>query len=109
MYTVFATSGDVHPPFLYALFKTELYRHIFAVNTNSSVNRRGGLRWAQFSQLPVALPELPEQQEIADIVETCDREILLLQRKLEAIQAQKKGLMHKLLTGGIHLKAMSHV
>lgn len=33
MYTVFEANNEVHAPFLYALFKTELYRHIFATNT----------------------------------------------------------------------------
>ena len=45
MYTVFKTDDRVYVPFLYKVFKTELYRHIFAVNTNASVNRRGSLRY----------------------------------------------------------------
>ena len=104
MYTVFETSAAVHPPFLYALFKTELYRRIFEVNTSSSVNRRGGLRWADFKLIHLALPDLSEQRKIAEILVTCDREIELLKEKLEALKRQKKGLMQKLLTGEIQTK-----
>lgn len=104
MYTVFKTGQQVHPPFLYMLFKTELYRHIFEVKTNASVNRRGSLRWSQFAKIYVALPSIKEQHKIAEVIGTSDREITLLQEKLEVLKQQKRGLMQKLLTGKIRVK-----
>lgn len=108
MYTVFETDKRIYTPFLYALFKTELYRHIFEVNTNSSVDRRGSLRWNQFAQLPVALPDHTEQERIASVLAACDREISLLQAQAEALKKQKRGLMQKLLTGRIRVKEINH-
>jgi len=104
MYTVFETLGCAYAPFMYALFKTELYRHIFSANTNASVNRRGGLRWAQFAKIAVALPSLEEQKEIAKVFATCDREIELLECDLKLLNKQKSWLMTKLLTGEIRLQ-----
>lgn len=53
IYTVFKCSENVVPEFLFALFKTDTYRHIFAISTNASVDRRGSLRWREFSLIQV--------------------------------------------------------
>lgn len=45
-----------------------------------------------------------EQQAIADVLSTTDDEIDLLNKKLEALKEQKKGLMQQLLTGKIRVK-----
>lgn len=104
MYTVFQTNDEVHAPFLYALFKTELYRHIFATNTNSSIDRRGSLRWKQFAELPVALPLVEEQRKIAAVLAVADKELSLLRKQLDLLKDQKKGLMQQLLTGKVRVK-----
>jgi len=105
MYTVFQSSeNQVHDGFLYRVLKTERYRQIFALNTNGSVNRRGSLRWKEFSKIKVPLPTLPEQQQISNVIDTFDKEIDLLQQKLAALRQQKQGLMQQLLTGKIRVK-----
>ena len=43
--------------------------------------------------------DISEQQAIADVLSTADEEIDLLNKKLEALKEQKKGLMQQLLTG----------
>ena len=103
MYTVFRTRAGVDHPFFFKLVKTELYRHIFEVNTSGSIARRGGLRWEEFAIIKVFLPSVPEQKRIAAVLEVCDREIDLLQQQLEALKEQKRGLMQKLLTGEIRV------
>lgn len=105
-YTVFETNGRVDDSFLYRLLKTELYRRIFEANTSGTIDQRGGLRWKDFAKIKVALPSLPEQRRIAAVLDTCDNEIDSLTRQLEAIQRQKRGLMQKLLTGRIRMKAV---
>lgn len=45
-----------------------------------------------------------EQQKIAEILNKSDKEIQLLNSKLEKLKEQKKGLMQKLLTGKIRVK-----
>jgi type I restriction enzyme S subunit len=104
MYTVFRTRAGVDHSFLFKLVKTELYRHIFEANTNGSINRRGALRWDDFARLKVHLPSEPEQKRIAAVLDTCDREIELLQKQLNALKEQKRGLMQKLLTGEVRVK-----
>ena len=45
-----------------------------------------------------------EQQKIAEILNKSDKELQLLNSKLEKLKKQKKGLMQKLLTGQIRVK-----
>jgi len=104
MYTVFETNDKVNDEYLYKLLKTELYRHIFEVNTSASVDRRGSLRWDEFSLIKIPLPALDEQQRIASVLSTIDKEISTLNKKLKALKQQKKGLMQKLLTGEVRVK-----
>ena len=49
--------------------------------------------------------DLSEQKAIADILSKADEEITLLTRKLSVLKTQKTGLMQKLLTGQIRVKA----
>jgi type I restriction enzyme S subunit len=109
MYTVFETIGPVNDLFLYKLLKTELYRHIFEVNTSASVDRRGSLRWKGFANIKIALPSLEEQSRIATVLNDCDKEVELLKRQLDALIRQKRGLMQKLLTGQIRVKVEDEI
>jgi type I restriction enzyme S subunit len=104
MYTVFETKGEVDHAFFYCLLKTELYRHIFEINTIGSIDRRGALRWNDFAKIKVALPSIAEQRRIAEVLNACDREIELLRQQLDALRRQKRGLMQKLLTGQIRVR-----
>lgn len=105
IYTVFECSDKVLPEYLYAIFKTETFRHIFAVSTSASVDRRGSLRWKEFSLIRVPLPEENEQKAITAILSVANAEIEILERKLKALEQQKRGLMQKLLTGEVRVKA----
>jgi type I restriction enzyme S subunit len=110
IYIVFRTDPyKVFAPYLYALFKTETYRHIFAMATNASVDRRGSLRWKEFSSIRVPLPSFDEQRRIVTVLDVADREIKILFRQLEEYKNQKRGLMQKLLTGQIRVKATAEI
>ncbi len=56
IYTVFKCIDRIIPEYLYAVFKTDTFRHIFAISTNASVDRRGSLRWRAFSLIRVPMP-----------------------------------------------------
>lgn len=103
MYTVFKTDERVDDSFLYKLLKTDLYRHIFEVNTSASVNRRGSLRWSNFAKIKVALPSIEEQRRIVSFLSTCDKEIQLLRQQLDGIERQKQALKQKLLMAQTHV------
>jgi type I restriction enzyme S subunit len=100
MYTVFQTkSAKIDDSYLYKLLKTEIFRHIFEANTSASVDRRGSLRWNEFSQLKIPLPPIEEQKIISQILNTAQDEINGLVEYHNQLQKQKRGLMQKLLTG----------
>ncbi len=48
--------------------------------------------------------DIAEQRAIADVLSAADEEIDLLNKKLEALKEQKKGLMQQLLTGQTRVK-----
>jgi len=104
IYTVFKCNENIIPEYLYAIFKTDTFRHIFKVSTNASVDRRGSLRWREFSLIHIPMPSTKEQRAIADVLKTSDDEIFQFETKLKALEKQKRGLMQKLLTGEVRVK-----
>jgi type I restriction enzyme S subunit len=52
----------------------------------------------------IVIPPLQEQQKIAQVLSTADKEIELLKHKLEELKKQKKGLMQRLLSGEVRVK-----
>ena len=62
--------------------------------------------YAEFlKSMKVFVPtDITEQKAIADVLSTADHEIDLLNKKLETLKEQKKGLMQQLLTGQIRVK-----
>lgn len=52
----------------------------------------------------ITIPSLKEQRRIASVLQDCDVEINLHERKLTALQQQKKGLMQRLLMGQVRVK-----
>lgn len=105
IYIIFKANCDlVNNLFLYALLKTEHYRQIFSAATNSSVDRRGSLRWDEFSKIKIQLPSLEEQKAIVNTLSTAEHEIEVLQQKLTCLKQEKKSLMQKLLTGRSRVK-----
>ncbi|UYZ14758.1 restriction endonuclease subunit S [Brevibacillus sp. WF146] len=104
MYTVFKAKKEVDNNYLYFLLKTETYRRIFETMMSASVDRRGSLRWKDFSTIQIPLPPLYEQQKIAEIILTSEKEIKVLEEELKALKQQKKGLMQLLLTGKVRVK-----
>lgn len=99
IYTAFATTHRVHDAYLHRVLKTERFRQLFEAATNSSVNRRGSLRWNDFKKIHVPLPGLEEQVAIAAVLEKADSEIEQLERQILALRTEKSALMQQLLTG----------
>ena len=56
-----------------------------------------------FKGMKIKLPNLQEQQKIAEVLTACDDEINLLNLKLENLKKQKQGLMQKLLSGKVRI------
>ncbi len=56
-----------------------------------------------FFNLKLSIPDFREQQKIASVLQAADKEIEVLQQKLNALKQQKKGLVQKLLTGQVRV------
>jgi type I restriction enzyme S subunit len=56
---------------------------------------------SEYTKLPIPLPPLPEQQKIAEILETVDNAIEKTDKIIEKYKRIKQGLMQDLLTKGI--------
>jgi type I restriction enzyme S subunit len=104
MYTVFQTDETVNDNFLFRVLKSTNYIHEYQKRMEGSIDRRGGLRWDEFSKIKVPNPELKEQLEIVEILDKATEELNQYQQKLETLQLQKKGLMQQLLTGKKRVK-----
>lgn len=57
-----------------------------------------------FSNLVIPLPNMKEQQQIAEVLSLADQEIEILQKKLDCLKQEKKALMQQLLTGKKRVK-----
>ncbi|UKL13966.1 restriction endonuclease subunit S [Dissulfurimicrobium hydrothermale] len=75
--------------FYYRLVKADLPRL-------ATGQAQPGLSVGRLEGLPVSFPTLAEQQKIADCLSSLDELIELQAKKLEALQAHKKGLMQQL-------------
>lgn len=104
MYTVFQTDETVNDNFLFRVLKSTNYIHEYQKRMEGSIDRRGGLRWDEFSKIKVPIPEIKEQIEIVEILDKATEELHQYQQKLENLQLQKKGLMQQLLTGKVRVK-----
>ena len=54
---------------------------------------------SDFFNMHMRLPNIDEQDAIANVLVNADKEIELAKEKLTSLQSQKRGLMQQLLTG----------
>jgi type I restriction enzyme S subunit len=102
-YTVVTAKPQIDIEFIGYLFELPAVIHLFRRYSQGMVSDTWNLKYSDFAQIKVSIPDLPEQRRIAEVLETCDREIELLQRKRELVGEQKKGLMQRLLTGRVRV------
>jgi type I restriction enzyme, S subunit len=73
---------DVDTYFLHRQLKLDKFRQEFQRVTNASVNRRGSLRWPEFSQIEILVPEIREQRAISRVLRDAEAEVDELERRL---------------------------
>ena len=103
IYTVFRSVGEVDDAYLFRVLESPLLVHLYRVNTSSSVDRRGSLRYDEFARIHIWLPGEAEQRAIATVLDTHDEELRLLRAQRTALDRQKRGLMQRLLTGRVRV------
>jgi len=103
-YTVCVPSKRLDGQFASYLFKHAPVVNLFRRYSQGLVDDTLALKFPNFAQIHVTIPDVQEQRRIAEVLVACDREIELLQKQLDALKEQKRGLMQKLLTGQIRVK-----
>jgi type I restriction enzyme S subunit len=103
-YTICVPTEKIDGQYAAYLFKTAPMIHAFHRNSQGLVDDTLSLKFHNFARIHVTIPDMPEQKRIAAVLDTCDREIELLQKQLDALKEHKRGLMQKLLTGEVRVK-----
>ncbi len=105
--TEFYGNADVDTHWLAYLFQSGFYSHkIKSLGTGTSGSMKN-ISKKDFLSLKVNLPSLPEQKRIVAVLETWDKAIDLLEKKIELKEQLKKGFMQQLLTGKKRLPGFS--
>ena len=102
-YTVITPKPDADALFFSYLFKTDRLINLFRRNSQGLVDDTLNCKFPAFASIKVSVPSIEEQRAIASILQTADRELDLLRKKLDLLKLQKKGLMQKLLTGQLQV------
>lgn len=78
-------------------------RFVFDVGVASpgGAGRNRVLNRREFLEIPIGLPSVHEQERVTRLLNSCEREIELLERKRDQFIAYKKWLLSRLLTGEI--------
>jgi type I restriction enzyme, S subunit len=106
-YTVLKPKMKIDDSFYKHYFKSYIFIGHLAV---AVIGIRDGkqISYGDFAFLKLPYPIIEEQQKIAAVLNAADREIELLEKRLEALNKQKKGLMQKLLTGRVRLTTITN-
>ena len=103
-YTVCIPKKGTDVRFMGFLFKYPPMVHVFWRYSQGMVSDTLNLKFHSFSQIGVRVPSLNEQCSIAEVLQATDSEIMILEKKLAALEKQKRGLMQKLLTGEVRVR-----
>jgi len=104
-YTVLKPTDKVDSYFMGYLFKLPKVIDKFRRYSQGLVDDTLNLKYENFKVIKVKIPQdVNEQKAIAQILICVDKEIEFLEKELEALKQQKKGLMQLLLTGKIRMK-----
>lgn len=103
MYTVFKLDQKIANSdyFLHWLSSSEAKQRI---KKSAQGSVRETVSFGDLGAIPICLPELSVQQNIANTLNTAQLEITLLKKLADQYRTQKRGLMQKLLSGEWHIK-----
>jgi len=96
------TKFKLRPEFLNYYFQTNLYW--FQLNLAKGGRLKGGINIPVLENLKIPLPPLPEQQEIAEILQTVDQKIEIEKRKKELYEELFKTMLNKIMNQEIDIE-----
>lgn len=103
-YTIIIPQTEkVNSKYFSYMFKMPFVVNKFYRNSQGMVSDTLTCRYNDFKKIKLSIPSLKEQTAITEVLTTADKEIELLENKLETFKTQKKGLMQVLLTGTLRL------
>ena len=106
VYICFALNEGLNHEFYGHLFSAGALNHQLSRVINSGVRNDGllNLNAGDFFDCKLPVPQIEEQKAIANALTTAKQELALIDRQIDALSRQKRGLMQKLLTGEWRVK-----
>ncbi len=95
--------GTVNKNYLYYFLSSTIARRKVISLAKLAVNQ-ASINTDELKKWTIRIPEVEEQNSIAQVLTAADREIDLAKEKLERLRRQKRGLMQQLLTGKKRVK-----
>ena len=94
LYIVFKTSEAIHDDFLMAWFKSDIFNHLIYKL------QEGGVRqyffYDKIVQCPILLPKNPEQEKIAQLVNSLNKTISLREQQLTLLKHSMQALLEQM-------------
>ncbi|MGB9807687.1 MAG: restriction endonuclease subunit S [Thermosulfidibacteraceae bacterium] len=97
--SLFVKEDRANKKFLFYLLQSLNYDHLLDTYVKGKT-----LNKEKLSILPIPLPPLEEQKQIAHILSTIDKKIEVEQKRKEILKELFKTMLHKLMSGEIRLK-----
>jgi type I restriction enzyme S subunit len=99
-------NSEIYGQFFKFYFENSFLNHQLQRVINTGVRNDGllNLNPNDFYNIRIKIPPVSEQQCITDVLSAATTEIIQLEKKLNALEKQKRGLMQKLLTGEVRVK-----
>lgn len=95
-YTVLKPSTQVNALCFSYLFKLTNMINVFYRHSQGLVDDTRALKYEWFKNIAVSVPSLAEQEKIAEILQTQDKIIALLEKKIEELNKLKKAFLSKM-------------
>lgn len=104
-YHVYRGNDEVHPSFYYPYFRSSSFIKGKLAICVTGVRDGKNIEMGSFDELLIPHPCLPEQQKIAEFLSTIDTVIEKQKETVSAWEERKKGVMQKLFSQEVRLKA----
>lgn len=106
-YDVFAARHDTDMNFMDSFLASDMMLNYYNKVSTGSLIEKKRVHFSQFIEFVLPLPSAKEREQIAFILNTCDRLIALQEKLIATKERQKKYLMQQLLTGKKRLQGFS--
>ena len=97
-YTILDSKVDTFYLYYFLKFKEKFIQQLSVGSALKNIQKK------DIEKFKVFIPALAEQKKIAQVLSVCDKEIAILDSKLQCLKTQKRGLMQQLLSGKVRVK-----